>query len=116
MRKKPTMRKINCITDCREEPYGLPVRTLIKDVVRLGAVDIEVRIGPVAGESEYVVLTRLPGQRAWSESWRLGELLGFKEEFARHSQQIHYQRYLAAIDGLVTRAARIEGAMGRKAA
>ncbi len=110
------MRKVNCIFDTREEPYGLPVRTLVKDVVRLGSVEVEVRIGPVAGVSDYAVLTRLPGQRAWSESWRLGELSGFKEEFARHSQPIHWQRYLAAIDELVTRAARIEAAMGRKAA
>lgn len=110
------MRKVNCITDCREEPYGLPVRTLVKDTVRLGSVEVEVRIGPVAGESEYAVLTRLPGQRAWSESWRLGDLAGFKDEFARHNQPIHYQRYLAAIDELVTRAARIEAAMGKKAA
>jgi len=110
------MRKTNCITDCRKRPYSLPVRTLVKKTVRLGSVDVEVRIGPVAGESEYAVLTRLPGQGAWSESWRLGELAGFKDEFSRHSQPIHYQRYLAAIDALVARAARDEAAMGRKAA
>ena len=110
------MRKVNCITDCRKESYGLPVRTLVRDTVGLGSVEVEIRVGPVAGESEYAVLTRLPGKRAWSESWRLGELSGFKDEFSWPSQPIHWQRYLAAIDELVTRAARIEAAMGKKAA
>lgn len=110
------MRNINCLTDCREEAYGLNVRTLVKSKVKLGPVDVEVRIGPVVGKSEYVVLTRMPGQKAWSESWRLGELAGFVEEFTHHVQPIHYQRYVAAISALVARAAKVEAGAIKKAA
>lgn len=110
------MRKTKIHYNCRKGPCELMVQTIINGKVKFGHVDVEVRIGPVVGESEYIVLTRLPGQKAWSESWRLGELAGFKDEFTRTAQPIHYQRYIAAISGLVDRAAKIEAGATRKAA
>lgn len=110
------MRKVNCKVDSREEPYAIMVRTIIKGKIKLGPIDVEVRIGPVVGEGEYVVLTRMPGQKAWLESWRLAELAGFVEEFTHPGQPMPFRRFIAAISGLVDRAARIEAMPTKKAA
>lgn len=102
------MRRIHCTVDSNEDFYGLPVRTLVHDRVKCGPVDIEVRIGPIIGAHEYVVLTRWFGKPAWSESWRLGELSGFQEEFSRDHYKPHFKRYLQAISALVDQAGRVE--------